>query len=212
MARAHKQADVLTAKRKRVRRAINSLKKSINGGMPESEARARKAYIGRLEVQLKNTYVGRTKNPAMRNELYQRANEIADKLVRQAGEVRGGRGKAKERARSFNIFRTEMRMASKGMPSALGDMGREKVKVFWRYTQNVWQKPNIPPNKRLEAVMQAYDTDSLSELFDTIMQRNEKALKYAANMKTHTGDLEDSTDVDGGSPVWLAAVSPDVIR
>ena len=212
MARAHKQADVLTAKRKRVRRAINSLKKSINGSMPESEARARRAYIGRLESQLKNTYVGRTRNPAMRNELYQRANEIADKLVRQAGEVRGGRGKAKERARSFNIFRTEMRMASKGMPSALGDMGREKVKVFWRYTQNVWQKPNIPPNKRLEAIMQAYDADSLSELFDTIMQRNEKALKYAANMKTHTGDLEDSTDVDGGSPVWLAAVSPDVIR
>lgn len=212
MARAHKQADVLTAKRKRVRRAINSLKKSINGSMPESEMRARKAYIGRLEAQLKNTYVGRTKNPAMRNELYQHANEIADKLVRQAGEVRGGRGKAKERARSFNIFRTEMRMASKGMPSALGDMGREKVKVFWRYTQNVWQKPNIPPNKRLEAIMQAYDADSLSELFDTIMQRNEKALKYAANMKTHTGDLEDSTDVDGGSPVWLAAVSPDVIR
>ena len=103
-------------------------------------------------------------------------------------------------------------MASKGMPSALGDMGREKVKVFWRYTQNVWQKPNIPPNKRLEAIMQAYDADSLSELFDTIMQRNEKALKYAANMKTHAGDLEDSTDVDGGSPVWLAAVSPDVIR
>lgn len=212
MARAHKQADVLTAKRKRVRRAINSLKKSVNGNMPESEARARRAYIGRLEVQLKNTYVGRTKNPAMRNELYQRANEIADKLVRQAGEVRGGRGKAKERARSFNIFRTEMRMASKGMPSALGDMGREKVKVFWRYTQNVWQKPDIPPNRRLEAIMQAYDADSLSELFDTIMQRNEKALKYAAAMKTHTGDLEDSTDVDGGSPVWLAAVSPDVIR
>lgn len=210
MPRAHKQADVLTAKRKRVRRAINSLKKSINGNMPESEARARRAYVQRLESQLKNTYIGRARNPAMREELYARANEKADKLVRQAAEVRGGRGK--ERARSFNIFRTEMRMASKGMPSALGDMGREKVKVFWRYTQNVWQRPDIPPNKRLEAIMQAYDADSLSELFDTIMQRNEKALKYAANMKTHTGDLEDSTDVDGGSPVWLAAVSPDVIR
>lgn len=212
MARAHKQADVLTAKRKRVRRAINSLKKSINGNMPESEARARRVYIGRLEAELKNTYVGRIKNPAMRSERYRRANEVADKLVRQAGEVRGGRGRAKERARSFNIFRTEMRMASKGMPSALGDMGREKVKVFWRYTQNVWQKPSIPPNKRLEAIMQAYDVDSLSELFDTIMQRNEKVLKYAASMKAHTGDLEDSTDVDGGSPVWLVAVSPDVIR
>lgn len=212
MPRAHKQADVLTAKRKRVRRAINSLKKSITDIMPESEANARRAYIQRLETQLKNTYVGRVRNDAMRDELYQRANENADRLVQQVGEVRGGKGRARERARSFNIFREEMRMASRGMPSALGDLGREKVKVFWRYTQNVWQKSNVPPNKRLETIMQAYDADSLSELFDTIMERNEKALQYAERMKTHTGELEDSTDVDGGSPIWLLAVSPDVIR
>ena len=212
MPRAHKQADVLTAKRKRVRRAINSIKKSITGTMPESEANARRAYIQRLETQLKHTYVGRVRNSGMRNELYQRANETADKLVQQVSGVRGGKGRAGERARSFNIFREEMRMASKGMPSALGDLGREKVKVFWRYTQNIWQKSNVPPNKRLEAIMKAYDADSLSELFDIIMQRNEKALEYAKNMKMHTGELEDYMDVDGGSPIWLLAVSPDVVR
>lgn len=212
MPRAHKQADLLTAKRKRVRRAINSLKKSITDTMPESEANARRAYIQRLETQLKHTYVGRVRNSVMRNELYQRANETADKLVRQVGEVRGGKGRARERARSFNIFREEMRVASRGMPSALGDLGREKVKVFWRYTQNVWQKSNVPPNKRLEVIMKAYDADSLSELFDTIMARNEKALRYAERMKTHTGELEDYMDVDGGSPIWVLAVSPDVMR
>jgi hypothetical protein len=212
MPRAHKQADVLTAKRKRVRRAINSLKKSITKNMPESEANARRVYIQRLETQLKNTYVGRVRNSGMRDELYRRANESADKLVQQVSGVRGGKGRARERARSFNIFREEMRMASKGMPSALGDFGREKVKVFWRYTQNVWQKSNVPPNKRLEVIMKAYDADSLSELFDTIMARNEKALQYAERMKTHVGELEDYTDVDGGSPIWLLAVSPDVLR
>lgn len=60
--------------------------------------------------------------------------------------------------------------------------------------------------------MKAYNADSLSALFDTIMQRNEKVLQYAERMKTHTGELEDYTDVDGGSPIWLLAVSPDVIR
>lgn len=212
MPRVRKQADMLTAKRKRVRRAIDSLEKSINGNMPESEARVRRAYIQRLETQLKNTYVGRVRDSAIRAELYRRANEKADELVRQAGMVRGGKGRAKERTRSFNIFREEMRMASKGMPSALGDLGREKVKVFWRYTQNIWQRSNVPPNKRLETIMKAYDADSLSELFDTIMQRNEKVLEYAKNMKTHAGGLEDYMDVDGGSPIWLIAVSPDVMR
>lgn len=212
MPRPHKRADVLTAKRKRVRRAINSLEKSITDNMPESEANARRAYIQRLEKQLRHTYVARVRNSAIRDELYRRANEAADKLVQQVSEVRGGKGRAKERARSFNIFRTEMRMASKGMPSALGDFGREKVKIFWRYTQNVWQRPDVPPDKRLEAVMKAYGATSLSELFETIMERNEKALQYVENMKMHTGDLEDAMDVDGGSPIWLIAVSPDVIR
>ena len=213
MPRAHKQADVLTAKRKRVRRTINSLKKSITDTMPESEAHARRVYIQRLETQLKNTYVGRTRNAAMRDELYQRANEKADALLQQIEGVRGGKGRAKERARSFNIFRNEMRMASKGLPNALGDdLSREKVKIFWRYTQNVWQRPDVEPNKRLEAIMKAYDTNSLSELFDTIMSRNEKALQYAKRMKMHAGELEDDTDVDGGSPIWLMLVTPDVIR
>ena len=213
MPRAHKQADVLTAKRKRVRRTINSLKKSITDTMPESEAHARRVYIQRLETQLKNTYVGRTRNAAMRDELYQRANEKADALLQQIEGVRGGKGRAKERARSFNIFRNEMRMASKGLPNALGDdLSREKVKIFWRYTQNVWQRPDVAPNERLEAIMKAYDTNSLSELFDTIMSRNEKALQYAKRMKMHAGELEDDTDVDGGSPIWLMLVTPDVIR
>lgn len=212
MPRARKAADALTAKRKRVQRAINTIRKSITDAMPESERRVRTDYVQRLENQLKQTYVGRIRNAALRTEAYARANEIADALTRQVATVRGGGGKRGERRRAFNIFKQEMRMASKGMPSALGEMGREKVKIFWRYTQNVWQKPGIPADKRLEAIMEAYGANSLSELFDTIMQRNEKALRYAERMKVHTGELEDYTDVDGGSPVWLVAVSPDVIR
>ena len=212
MPRARKAADALTAKRKRVQRAINTIRKSITDAMPESERRVRTDYVQRLENQLKQTYVGRIRNRALRAEGYARANEIADALTRQVATVRGGGGRRGERRRAFNIFKQEMRMASKGMPSALGEMGREKIKIFWRYTQNVWQKPGIPADKRLEAIMEAYGATSLSELFDTIMQRNEKALRYAERMKTHTGELEDYTDVDGGSPVWLVAVSPDVIR
>lgn len=212
MPRARKQADILTAKRKRVQRAINTIRKSITGTIPESERRARTAYVQRLETQLKQTYVGRIRHDALRTEAYARANEAADMLTRQVATVRGGGGKRGERRRSFNIFRQEMRMASKGVPSALGDLGREKVKIFWRYTQNIWQRPDVPPENRLEVIMKAYGANSLSELFDTIMQRNEKVLEYIKNMKMHTDDLEDYLDVDGGSPIWLVAVSPDVVR
>ena len=212
MPRPRKQADILTAKRKRVKRAINTIRKSITPRMPESERHARTMYVQRLETALKQTYVGRVQNRQLRAEAYARAMENADKLARQAETVKGGGGKRGERRRSFNIFRQEMRMASKGVPSALGDFGREKVKIFWRYTQNIWQRPDVPPEKRLEVIMEAYGVNSLSELFDTIMQRNEKVLEYVKNMKMHTGDLEDYMDVDGGSPIWLVAVSPDVVR
>ena len=212
MPRARKQADILTAKRKRVKRAINTIRKSITDIMPESERHARMMYVQRLETTLKQTYVGRVQNRQLRAEAYARAKENADKLVRVVETVKGGGGKRGERRRSFNIFRQEMRIASKGLPSALGDLGREKVKIFWRYTQNVWQRPDVPPEKRLEVIMRAYGADSLSELFDTIMQRNEAALQYAERMRMHIGDLEDYTNVDGGSPIWLIAVTPDVIR
>lgn len=212
MPRARKQADILTAKRKRVRRAINTIRKSITPRMPGSERRARMMYVQRLETGLKQTYVGRVQNKHLRAEAYARAMENAAKLARQVETVKGGGGKRGERRRSFNIFRQELRMASKGVPSALGDLGREKVKIFWRYTQNVWQRPDVPPDRRLEVIMEAYGAKSLSALFDTIMQRNEKVLEYVKNMKMHTGDLEDYMDVDGGSPIWLVAVSPDVVR
>lgn len=212
MARARKTADVLTAKRKRVRRAINTIRKSITEGMPESERRARTVYVQRLETELKKTYVGRVRDKAQRTEAYARANAIADTLTKQAATVKGGGGKRGEQRRAFNIFRQEMRIASKGIPSALGEFGREKVKIFWRYTQNIWQRPDVPPDKRLDAVMKAYGATSLSELFETIMERNKKALEYAQNMKMHIGELEDYTNVEGGSPIWLIAVTPDVVR
>lgn len=212
MARARKTADVLTAKRKRVRRAINTIRKSITAGMPESERRARTVYAQRLETELKKTYVGRVRNKQMRAEAYAHANEIADRLTKQAATVKGGGGKRGEQRRAYNIFRQEMRIASKGMPSGLGEFGREKVKIFWRYTQNIWQRPDVPPDKRLDTVMKAYGATSLSELFETIMERNKKALEYAQNMKMHIGELEDYMDVEGGSPIWLIAVTPDVVR
>lgn len=212
MVRARKQADILSAKRKRVQRAINTLRKSITDTMPESERHARTVYVQRLETQLKQTYVGRIRGGALRAEAYARANEIADTLTRQAATVRGGGGKRGERRRAFNIFRTELNIASRGMPSAIGEMGREKVKIFWRYTQNVWHRPDVPVDKRLDAIMKAYGANSLSELFDVIMQRNEKVLEYVKNMKMHSGDLEDDMDVDGGSPIWLMLVTPDVLR
>lgn len=211
MARARKMADVLTAKRKRVRRAINTIRKSITAEIPESERRARTVYVQRLETELKKTYVGRVRDKQMRTKAYARANEIADRLSGQAATVKGG-GKRGEQRRAFNIFRQEMRIASKGGPSALGEFGREKVKIFWRYTQNIWQRPDVPPDKRLDAVMKAYGATSLSELFETIMERNKKVLEYVQTMKMHIGDLEDYTDVEGGSPVWLIAVTPDVVR
>ena len=212
MARARKTADVLTAKRKRVRRAINTIRKSINEGMPESERRARTTYVQRLEKELQKTYVGRIRNKQMRVEAYARANEIADTLTAQAATVRGGGGKRGEQRRALNIFRQEMRIASKGGLSAFGELGREKVKIFWRFTQNIWQRPDVPPDKRLEAIMKAYGATSLNELFENIMERNKKALEYAQNMKMHIGELEDYTDVEGGSPIWLIAVTPDVVR
>lgn len=130
MPRARKQADILTAKRKRVCRAINTIRKSITPGMPESERHARTMYVQRLEISLKQTYVGRVQNKQLRVEAYARAMENADKLVRQAETVKGGGGKRGERRRSFNIFRQECAWHPRGCPRRWVILVAKKSKSF----------------------------------------------------------------------------------
>ena len=132
MPRARKQADILTAKRKRVRRAINTIRKSITPRMPESERHARMMYVQRLETALKQTYVGRIQNKQLRAEAYARAMENAAKLVRQAETVKGGGGNVESDPQRWAISVAKRSKSFGGTHKIYGNARMYRLRNVWR--------------------------------------------------------------------------------
>lgn len=214
MPRARRRSDALAEKRRKIKRTIASLRKSITRKMATSERKARRATIRTLERGLKNTYVGRVANPALREEAFARAEENLNTLLQTASIARKNRaGRKAEAQRTDRLFRTEMRQAMNSNSTIFGngEESRVKMKIFWRSTQNIWQRPNIPPDKRLDAIKEAYSTDNLFEIFDKVMSNNANALQYA--QKVLDGEIiEDDGLSEGGSPDYILLVHLDTIR
>lgn len=214
MPRARKRSDALAEKRRKIKRTIASLRKSITRKMATSERKARRATIRTLERGLKNTYVGRVTNSELREEAFARAEENLNSLLQTSSIARKNRtGKKAEAQRTERLFKNEMRQAGKSNSTIFGngEMSRVKMKIFWRATQNIWQRPGIPPEKRLDAIKEAYGTNNLFEIFDKVMANNKKALEYAN--KVMAGEIiEDAGDSEGGSPPVILLVQLDTIR
>lgn len=214
MPRARRRSDNLADKRRKIKRTIVSLRKSITRKMATSERKARRATIRKLERGLKNTYVGRVADTALREEAFARAEENLNSLLQTASIARkSSTSKKAEAQRTERLFKNEMRQAMSGNSTIFGDgeTSRVKMKIFWRSTQNIWQRPNIPPEKRLDAIKEAYDTTNLFEIFDKVLENNTNALQYA--QKVMDGEIiEDDGLSEGGSPDYIMLVHLDTIR
>ena len=107
------------------------------------------------------------------------------------------------------IIKNEIRLASKGEKSFLGEYGEQKVKIFLRATQNIWNIPGVAPNQRFEAVMQALGVKDLKEAFEKVLAQNEEALKAAIadlKIKKDTKGLVDNEPALEGSPRYIFLV------
>ena len=186
MARAKTKYDVLNNQRKRIKRAIVRFEKI---GTPEAER-----YANRLRENLQSTYLPKTKNIESRQKAYEsvqrRLKEYAQNV--QYEKYRDARILAQRNA----IIKNEIRLASKGGKSFLGEYGEQKVKIFLRATQNIWNIPGVAPNQRFEAVMKA-------------LAQNEEALKAAIadlKIKKDTKGLVDNEPALEGSPRYIFLV------
>lgn len=234
MPRARKPSDELVNKRKRVQRVIKSLQKSLNAPLPSSERKTRRKFIRTLESELKKTYVGRIINKEQRMLRISEANKRLDKLTQTAGKLKGSRAKGSEKRRSMELFKIQLRTAAHGEHSGLGlsdrelrDIeaqkgrinavsGRDKVNIFFRYTQNLWDRPSVPREQRIEAIYEAFNSGnerySMEDIWDLVMRENRKAISRASDLRSGEYEIEDDMNFDSGSPIYLLAVNPDVIR
>lgn len=76
---------------------------------------------------------------------------------------------------SNRLFAREIANAARNRPSTLGARGHQKVQVFYRATQNIWQ--GLPVERRNQAIMDYFDTDSLYIAFLRVMAKQKDVFK-----------------------------------
>ena len=76
---------------------------------------------------------------------------------------------------SNRLFAREIANAARNRPSTLGARGHQKVQVFYRATQNIWQ--GLPVEKRNQAIMDYFETDSLYRAFLLVMAKQKDVFK-----------------------------------
>lgn len=68
---------------------------------------------------------------------------------------------------------------TKSLTDLATGLTKEEVSVFYRATQRAWNKPNVPIDKRNEAIMKYYKVRDLEVLFNKVlsMERNQNVIK-----------------------------------
>ena len=207
MARPKTRSDELYNARRRARRAIERIDRDIQaGGYSDDEIVAAQQYVEYLRSSLKNTYVGRVSNPQLLGEVFDRAFENFDMLQSEVQSYSTSSDKLLwQRNR---LMMNEMRLASRGELTSLGELGQAKVKIFFRATQEFWDDRSIAPKDRYEAILKGMGETDLRVAFDKVMAMNPKALKLAEEGLRgvkNTDGLSASDDIDG-SPIYIHAV------
>lgn len=114
-------------------------------------------------------------------------------------------------------FKKQLYMASSGYESTLDSKklsGRSKTRIFWMSTQRIWE--GLPPEQRINAILQAFNTDSLRKAFNKVLDLNKEAVKNASQAEKEVRDtLKDMGDerpdegLNIGSPPEFMALIKD---
>lgn len=199
MPRAKRKSDELYNERRRAKRLAARIEKQQFGTARERSAA--QSYVESLQKQIERTYV--TKGATL-----EEATKAAKSLgVQTRREVKTASQRANE------IFTRELRLASAGEESILGEMGQKYVKIFYAATQNIWE--GQPLEMRNKAILAAFGTDSLREAFMSVLWQNRAAIRAARHAGEPVGVTdenaffyEDAEDVEEyGSPEYIDYVT-----
>lgn len=212
MVRKRKKSDDIVNFRRRVMRVIKAEEKKLGLGPANIGDAARREYVEYLKRELNKTYIGRKKGNS-RDLAYQRANKVIENLKQELPTAR--QGKSRTVAIRNRIFVREMQMASRRIPTSLGRAGKEKTHIFWRATQPIWDRPDVSPSNRLNAIMRRYGETDLQRLFARVMEEQSDAVKLAESsyaQRVNTNGMVDDLQPESSPPAYMAAVVVQAMR
>ena len=197
--------------RRKAERRIADLKKQKKNANSASYKKQIQRDITRMREAIRSTRTYSTKTGKRIHSEAQVARG-AEKLrsLIESFPLRG----VQQRNRSFamrlnmagsKLFQGPTRNPERTLGEEMAGITSSQVKVFFRATQSAWDKPNVPVEHRLEAIIDKYEekvgTRDLQTIFDYVMsdQRNAdvaKAKDIVANPDKYTdGEKEWAYDV-----------------
>lgn len=185
MPRAHTKADDVYNARKRAKRMVERLEREVKG-QTGSTARATQQYIDSLKTQIEKSYVN--KSAKDRQAESKRTQQVASALTETLNRIPVGRGQRVKVMRSNKMFERQLNLASSQSPNVLTNeetldaaqsikYAKSLVSIFYKATKNLWQGKD--PQRRNELIMMHYNTTSLEDAFNKVLEQNTKAVQRA---------------------------------
>ena len=174
--------------RKRTKRAIERLQKQEAESNNYLVKRQARQQIEALQADLSNL------SARGRQRTYtDKAKKALESLSSDSRRV----ASSKQLSRKKIDFQAEVAKASRGGISVLGSKPREKVQIFYRVTQSIWNRPDVPLRDRNKAIMQALGVDSLEAAWAKIMNRPD--VRRALRSMDTSGKPVADTDSEGAA-------------
>ena len=197
--------------RRMAERRINALKKQHDSASSSTYREKIQRDITRVQEAMESTRMYSTKTgKRIRNESQVAHGIDILRNIIDSFPLRGTKKRNRSFAMRLNMagsksFQGPTRNSERTLGEEMAGITRAQVKVFFRATQKAWDRPDVPVEHRLEAIIEHYRGDTgttdLQQIFDYVMsnQRNAdvaKAKDIVANPDKYTdGEKEWAYDV-----------------
>lgn len=123
--------------------------------------------IKEVKASIRKTYApkGGWKTEKQKQRLSE-AIEKGDKITKITKQFLGSAQKVK----NFN-FQQQIKWASSDNKKAMSYLEKEEVKVFYRITENIWNRPEIPISQRNKAILDYFKTSDLETAFKRALEK-----------------------------------------
>ena len=188
--------------RRRAQRAIGKLENQLNSGaLSRAEESQVRFKISAMREDIAATYIGRRGHEVQSREEAARAAERLSSRDYDRESVDFTARNAQTAKQIGNTYYVD-KQTKQHVQNPLSDYTEGEMRTFWRATQNIWDKKDVPRNRRYEAIIKAVadaqgidpSQVDLRELMDAIINdktsnaKDWEAAIQRKNMRLANGD------------------------
>lgn len=197
------RANVARNLRRQIDRRIKQAQAAAQSAKNDFLAQAYNRKIEKLENAKQNTYLT---SKSMDGKRVLKSDKDVRKGLQQASqELMTSQYLTEKGRRNLASTQSQLNAASAGAASTFT---KAEAKIFFRATQNAWQRPGVSVKERIPAILEYYGYENLSELVADVLTLNQKAVETSKLTYTEELTPEQRAAADEESDIKEAQQSP----